>query len=55
VEAPADLADWRQGDSRYGALRNTFGAAAASAPPPADSAGVTIATAPASDGAAEAQ
>ncbi|MGH2501053.1 MAG: hypothetical protein ACRDID_00920, partial [Ktedonobacterales bacterium] len=55
VETPADLADWRQGDSRYGALRNTFGAAAESAPPPADSAGVSTATASASDGAAEAQ
>ena len=26
VETPDDLADWRPGDSRFGALRNAFGA-----------------------------
>jgi len=50
VETPADLADWQQGDSRFGALRNSFNATAEATPPtPAP------ASAPASDGAAEAK
>jgi hypothetical protein len=33
VATPADLAEWRQGDSRYGSLRNDFGATSAPAQP----------------------
>jgi phosphatidylglycerol:prolipoprotein diacylglycerol transferase len=35
VATPDDLASWRQGDSRYGALRNDFAAAGQPAQPPA--------------------
>jgi phosphatidylglycerol---prolipoprotein diacylglyceryl transferase len=51
VETPADLAEWSRGDSRYGSLRNTFGAARAPAPaptrPPASPAANTDAASPA--------